>query len=73
MTNKLNRIRRDRRMSQKELAILACATRQTISSLEHKGGSPSLDLAFRIARALGLAIEDIFEFEVPSQNTAPKG
>ena len=50
-------------MTQQELADLAGCTRQTIGALEQGGYVPSLALAFRIARAFGLGIEDVFEFE----------
>jgi putative transcriptional regulator len=50
-------------MTQQELADLAGCTRQTIGALEQGGYVPSLALAFRIARAFGLRVEDVFEFE----------
>jgi putative transcriptional regulator len=50
-------------MSQKELAIMAGVTRQTIGYLEHDQATPSLDLAYRIARIFNLKIEDIFVYD----------
>ena len=50
-------------MTQQELAERAGCTRQTIGALEQDGYVPSLALAFRIARAFDLGIEDVFEFE----------
>jgi putative transcriptional regulator len=50
-------------MTQQELAERAGCTRQTIGALEQGGYVPSLALAFRIARAFDLGIEDVFEFE----------
>jgi putative transcriptional regulator len=62
-----NRIRRLRfehgEMTQQELADRARCTRQTIGALEQGGYVPSLALAFRIARAFGLGVEEVFEFE----------
>ena len=62
-----NSIRRHRfdheEMTQEELGRLAQCTRQTIISLEQGKYVPSLELAFRIARAFGTTIEDVFEFE----------
>lgn len=49
-------------MTQQELAELAGCTRQTIGALEQGGYVPSLALAFRIARAFGVGVEDVFEF-----------
>ncbi len=62
-----NRIRRLRfehdEMTQQQLAEAAGCTRQTIIALEQGGYVPSLALAFRVARAFGLGVEDVFEFE----------
>ena len=53
----VNTIRRHRfdagEMTQKDLAARAGVTRQTIVALEAGSYAPSLDLAFRIARAFG--------------------
>lgn len=66
MTGVKNQIRRLRfekgEMTQQELANRARCTRQTIISLEAGKYIPSLMLAFRISRALGVQIEDVFEF-----------
>lgn len=50
-------------MTQQELADHAGVTRQTIVAIEKQSYSPSLELAFRIARAFGLAVEDVFSFD----------
>jgi len=50
-------------MTQQELGERAGCTRQTIGALEQGGYVPSLALAFRIARAFGLGVEDVFEYE----------
>jgi putative transcriptional regulator len=51
-------------MTQQELAERAGCTRQTIGALEQGGYVPSLALAFRIARAFGAGVEDVFSFNV---------
>jgi putative transcriptional regulator len=62
--NRIRRLRFDRgEMTQQELAELAGCTRQTIIALEADRYSPSLLLGFRIARALGAGIEEVFQFE----------
>jgi len=62
-----NEIRRWRQenstMTQAELARLCGVTRQTIIALEAEKYSPSLELAFRLARALGRKLEEVFRFE----------
>ena len=50
-------------MTQKELADLAGVTRQTIIALEQDKYSPSLDLAFRVALALDVSLEEVFSYQ----------
>ena len=52
-------------MTQDELAKKAGVTRQTIIAIESAKYSPSLELAFRIARIFGVTVEDVFSFEDP--------
>jgi putative transcriptional regulator len=62
--NRIRRLRFDHdEMTQQALAERAGCTRQTIGALEQGGYVPSLALAFRIARAFGVGVEDVFEFE----------
>lgn len=50
-------------MTQQQLADLVGITRQTIVALEKGNYSPSLELAFRIARAFAAPLEDLFFYE----------
>lgn len=50
-------------MTQKELAEKVGVTRQTIVAIENAKYSPSLELAFRIARVFNLTVEEVFTFE----------
>ena len=63
MTNRIAQLRKERRISQAELADAVDVTRQTIISLENGKYNASLTLAHKIARYFGLMIEDIFLFE----------
>jgi len=62
-----NRIRRFRfdnnEMTQEELAKRVGVTRQTIIALEARKYVPSLALAFRIVRAFGVTVEEVFLYE----------
>lgn len=49
-------------MTQQQLADKVSVTRQTIVALEKGNYSPSLELAFRIAHAFGLPLEDVFYY-----------
>ncbi|PWW05130.1 putative transcriptional regulator [Paenibacillus cellulosilyticus] len=62
--NHIRRLRFDHdEMTQQQLADKVGVTRQTIVALEKGNYSPSLELAFRIARAFSLPIESIFYYE----------
>lgn len=56
-------------MTQQALADLVGVTRQTIIAIEHGQYSPSLEAAFKIARAFGKPLETVFQYEEPP----PKG
>lgn len=63
MENRIAALRKERRLSQAELAEAVSVTRQTIISLESGRYNASLLLAHKIAKYFGTAIEDIFLFE----------
>jgi putative transcriptional regulator len=50
-------------MTQQALADRVGCSRQTIVLLEQGRYSPSLALAFRIAKTFGRAVDDVFTFE----------
>ncbi|SFB49351.1 putative transcriptional regulator [Cohnella sp. OV330] len=59
--NHIRKLRFNRdEMTQQQLAELTGVTRQTIVALEKGNYSPSLELAFRIARAFKLPLEEVF-------------
>lgn len=60
MKNRLEEIRRERGITQEELANVLEVSRQTIGSLENGRYNPSILLAFKIARFFRMTIEDIF-------------
>lgn len=63
MKTRIAELRKERKMSQEELAHAVGVTRQTITSLEVGKYTASLLLAHKIAAFFGLSIEDIFLFE----------
>ena len=64
LTNQIRRLRFEHNeMTQHELAERTGVTRQTIIALEAGKYTPSLLLAFRLARAFGLAIDDVFHYD----------
>lgn len=50
-------------LTQQQLADLVGVTRQTIVAIEKGNYSPSLELAFRIARVFKLQVEEVFTYE----------
>lgn len=49
-------------MTQAELADRIGVTRQTVIAIEQGRYSPSLEMAFQVARALGVRLDDVFTY-----------
>jgi putative transcriptional regulator len=54
-------------MTQEELAQRVGVTRQTIIALEAGKYVPSLLLAFKLAAAFGVKVEDVFQYDGPGE------
>lgn len=63
MQTKIQELRKERKITQSELADALDVTRQTIISLESGKYKASLVLAHKIAQYFGMTIEEIFIFE----------
>jgi putative transcriptional regulator len=64
LQNRIRRLRFDHgEMTQQQLAERVGVTRQTIIALEAGKYVPSLLLAFRLATAFGVPVEDVFQYE----------
>ncbi len=62
--NNIRRLRFDHQeMTQEDLAKAAGCTRQTVIALEQGKYVPSIELAYRIARAFHVNVEEVFKFE----------
>ncbi len=61
MKNRIRVLRAERQWSQADLADRVRVSRNSINSVENGKFDPSLPLAFRIADAFGLRIEEVFE------------
>ena len=65
VTNRIRALRFARdEMTQAELADRVGVTRQTLIAIEQSRYSPSLETAFRIARVLGVPLDDVFQYPV---------
>jgi len=63
-TMKVERAKRD--LTQADLAALAGVTRRSINAIETGRMVPSVLLALRIARALGVTVEELFLLKAPA-------
>lgn len=63
VVNRIKHYRTQAGWTQQDLAERVEATRQTIIAIEANKYAPSLELAFRIARAFDAPFEDVFRFE----------
>lgn len=62
MKSKIKELRKERKLSQEELANAVGTTRQTITSVEVGKYTASLVLAYKIARYFEMTIEEVFDF-----------
>ncbi len=62
MKTRIKELRKERKLSQEELALAVGTTRQTITSIEVGKYTASLVLAYKIAHYFGLIIEEVFDF-----------
>jgi putative transcriptional regulator len=63
IANDVRERREARGLSQSELGAAIGVTRQTVAAIERRLYSPSLEVAFRIARHFGCGIDDLFRWE----------
>ena len=63
VTNEIRSLRfRAGEMTQAELAERLGVTRQTVIAIELGRYSPSLEMAFQIARVFGVPLDDVFQY-----------
>ena len=63
VTNVIRALRfRHGEMTQAELAERLGVTRQTVIAIEQGRYSPSLEMAFQIARVFGVPLDDVFQY-----------
>lgn len=63
MRTKIRELRKNRKMSQKDLGKLVGVSRQTINYIELGKSSPKITLALRIAKVFNITVEEVFELE----------
>jgi len=66
VTNRIRALRADAdEMTQADLARRLGVTRQTVIAIEQGRYSPSLEMAFQIARVFGLPLDAVFQYQAP--------
>lgn len=68
MQTRIQELRKERRITQSELADAVNVTRQTIISLENGKYNASLVLAHKLAQYFNVTIEEIFIFDLEEEN-----
>lgn len=68
MKTRIMEFRKEKRVTQEELADAVNVTRQTIISLENGKYKASLILAHKIAQYFGVTIEEMFLFDKEDEN-----
>ena len=62
LTNTIRDLRTESGLTQADLADAVGVTRQTVIAIEQGKYSPSLEMAFQIARELGAPLTDVFHY-----------
>lgn len=60
MKNSIRALRKERGISQEELAKRCGVTRQTVNAIENNKYDPTLALAFHLAQELGTTVDQLF-------------
>ncbi len=68
MLTRIQELRKERKITQNELADAVNVTRQTVISLENGRYKASLVLAHKIAQFFGVTIEEVFIFDQEDEN-----
>jgi putative transcriptional regulator len=63
MKNRLRVLRAEKNLTQAQLAEIVGVSRQAIIAVENGKYDPALPLAFKLARAFGKNVEEVFVWE----------
>ncbi|MEV8368027.1 helix-turn-helix transcriptional regulator [Microbacterium sp. NPDC064584] len=68
VTNRIRALREAAGITQAELARRIGVTRQTVIAIEQERYSPTLELAFQIARVFGAGLDDVFQYPTEGES-----
>lgn len=63
MKNHIKEMRKQKGLLQQELADICEVSRQTVNAIENNKYDPTLELAFKLAKALETTIDELFIYE----------
>lgn len=63
MRNRIRSVRKQKKLSQDDLARICHVSRQTINAVENDKYDAELSLAFKLANALGSTVDNLFTYE----------
>ena len=69
MENQIRVLRKEKGISQEDLARRCGVSRQTINAIENNKYDPTLSLAFRLSRELGVPVDGLF---TPADSVQPQ-
>ena len=61
MDNTIRQRRKERGISQEELAVKCGVSRQTVNAIENNKYDPTLTLAFHLPQELGTTVDELFK------------
>ena len=61
MQNKIRELRKNKKLSQDDLAKACNVTRQTVNAIENNKYDPTLSLAFQLAKVLEVTVDALFK------------
>ena len=63
VTNNISEIRKEKHLSQDDLAVALGVCRKSIFNIEHNNVIPNIDTCLRLAKYLDMTVEDLFEIQ----------
>jgi putative transcriptional regulator len=63
LKNNLQEIRKEKKVTQEDLAKKVGVTRQTIICIEHGNCAPSISVALKLGKVLGVCVDEIFKIK----------
>lgn len=63
VTNNISEIRKEKHLSQDDLAVALGVCRKSIFNIEHNNVIPNIDTCLRLAKYLDMTVDDLFKIQ----------